>query len=254
MNEKKIQLQWEAAGGKNKFAVKECRMYSQNGEDSVVVRLLNMLYSNFVGNEKYYVEIGAGDGGECNTHILRSHFEWQGLMIDNNNQNLEINLRQHLATSENIVGLMKQYGVPPKFNLLSIDIDFNDFYILREVVQEYKTDIIVLEYNATHLPTEDKVVLYDDKDGWRGTNYFGASLLAFYRLLSKFGYSLVYAERMGVNAFFVSNDIIESTNSIFPNINNVEAIYRLPRYGSGPNGGHNADPSNREYVSSYSIL
>jgi hypothetical protein len=42
-----------------------------------------------------------------------------------------------------------------------------------------------VEYNATHLPNEDKVVEYDPYFSGDSTNYFGASILAFYNLAQK---------------------------------------------------------------------
>jgi hypothetical protein len=33
------------------------------------------------------------------------------------------------------------------------------------------------------------------------------------------------------------------------NMNDVEKIYKYPKYGSGPNGGHIPDLHNRTYIS-----
>ena len=52
-----------------------------------------------------------------------------------------------------------KYNVPEHINLLSVDIDFNDFYCLKEILKHYKVDIIICEYNSSHLPNEDKIII-----------------------------------------------------------------------------------------------
>ena len=102
--------------------------------------------------------------------------------MDGSNENNSINLHKEFITRENIIYLFKKYKVPKHINLLCIDLDFNDYYILRKILPEYRTDIIICEYNSSHKPYEDKVVKYDANYMWDGTNYFGASLLAFQKL------------------------------------------------------------------------
>ena len=38
---------------------------------------------------------------------------------------------------------------------------------------------------------------------WDGSDYFGASIISFQKMLKLFGYTLVYCENMGINAFFI---------------------------------------------------
>ena len=45
--------------------------------------------------------------------------------------NSTINLHKEHITVENIVPIFHKYGVPTKFDLLSVDLDGLDFYILR---------------------------------------------------------------------------------------------------------------------------
>ena len=133
--------------------------------------------------------------------------------------------------------------------MLSIDIDYNDLYVFDALAKKYKPRVLVIEYNATHLPNEDKVVKYDPLGFWDYSNYYGASVLSLSKIAKKYGYSLVYAENMGVNLFFVRDDVLEQSPFTFKNVNDVEKIYKYPRYSNGPNGGHKADPLEREYVS-----
>lgn len=225
----------------------EFKKYSQNGEDGVIKKIFDC-----VGfTSRYYVEFGTESGVECNTRCLREN-GWKGLLMDGEHYNPEIGLYKEFITAENINHLFEKYSVPTEFDLLSIDIDFNDFYIWHEISKKYRPRVVVIEYNATHFPNEDKIVEYNPHGRWDGTNYFGASMLALYRLGQFHGYSLVYADAQGVNLFFIRNDVIAEAaknKHVFKNINEVRALYQAPKYSYGPNGGHRQDPYNRPYAS-----
>lgn len=223
----------------------ENKKYSQNNEDGIIEKIIDLIYGNNKYN-KYYVEFGVENGSECNTRNLREKYNWSGLLMDGSNMNNEINLKQEFLTKENIVQLFKKYKCPKHINLLSIDIDFNDFYLAKELLKEYTCDIIIVEYNSTHLPTEDKIIIYNSTQMWDGTNYFGASLLAYTKLLNKYNYTLIYCESTGTNAFYINNNFINKIN--INNVGNINLIYRPPKYGSGPNGGHRTDELNRQYI------
>lgn len=168
--------------------------------------------------------------------------------MDGAHENPSINLRKEFITKENVVDLFCKYNVPHNINLLSVDIDFNDFYCLKEILKNYKCDIIICEYNATHLPNEDKINIYDKNGGWDRSNYFGVSLLSLTKLGEKYDYSLVYCDKKGVNSFFIHNDIIKNKNLEFKGMGDISQIYRPAGYGIGPNGGHPKDPYDRKYV------
>jgi hypothetical protein len=231
----------------------EKKIFSQNGEDGVLEAIFNTIGEM----NRYYVEFGTENGVECNTKYLREHHHWNGLLMDGGYQDESINLQREFITAENINALFQKYCVPKQFDLLSIDIDFNDWYVWHAIDSSYQPRVVVIEYNASHLPHEDRIVIYNPYGRWDGTNYFGASILALYKLGLQKGYSLVYANANGVNLFFIRNDIIEEckTRGIeFLSLNDVNAIYRLPGYGNGPMGGHYQDPLQRIFIDSSSAF
>lgn len=224
----------------NNINIFEQKIYSQNGEDGI----LKIIFDKIGTNNKFCVEFGVQDGTECNTKYLIEMKCWDFLHMDCGD-NLNPSIKKETVTTENINFLFKKYIVPNEFDLLSIDIDFNDYWVWK-AIDGYSPRVVVIEYNASIPPTESKTIKYDPNAQWDGTNYFGASLLALVKLGKKKGYTLIGCENNGVNAFFVRNDLIKN-NFV---IKNVEEFYKPPRYGKKVNGkfiGH--PPSDKLMIS-----
>lgn len=219
---------------KNKLTGFEKKIFSQNGEDGIITAIFNA-----IGIKNYYfVEFGVGDGTECNTRLLREN-GWQGLWMDGMSSS-NTNIQHEIVTAENINSLFEKYCVPNEFDLLSIDIDSNDYWIYKAIDRKYSPRVIVVEYNGSYPPPQSKTVLYDPHLTWRGTDYFGASLNAWVNILSKRGYSLVGCESRGVNAFFIKNELI--CKPFMPL--DADQAFISPQYGqkSGDNWvGHRSD-------------
>jgi len=168
--------------------------FSQNGEDGVIARLLE-----HVGvTNRFYVELGTGNGDECNTRYLRER-GWSGVMLDCAYENPALDLHQEFITAANVNGLMAKYGVPDSFDLLSIDIDGNDYWVWNALAARYRPRVVVIEYNAA-VPSNVAVSMpYAADHHWAGQDNTGQSLLALRNLSISKGYSLVYAD--APNAF-----------------------------------------------------
>ena len=114
-------------------------------------------------------------------------------------------------TAENIEELFGRAKVPEEMDLLSIDIDRNDYYVWEKITH-YRPRVVIVEYNSVVPPTMSWVVPYDPKAyGWAkfgNLQHNGASLKALEELGAKKGYSLVGCDLCGVNAFFVRNDLL----------------------------------------------
>jgi hypothetical protein len=152
-------------------------------------------------------------------------------------------VKKEFITAENIVALFMKYDVPvgTSPDLLSVDIDFNDFWVLKTILEAgYRFRVVAVEVNSHVGPREAKVVKYDAEGSWDAeSDYSGASVLAMAKLLEAgYGYKLVYCESHGVNCFFVRGDLWgeglegESLEA------KVERMYRPPNYfGQGCDGG-----------------
>jgi len=143
---------------------------------------------------------------------------------------------QECVTAENIQALFRKYQVPRVFDLLSIDIDGNDYWVWKTIA-DYHPRVVVIEYNSTIPPTESKSVPYDPNYMWDGsTNYFGASLLALARLGDQKEYTLVGCDSSGTNAFFVKQELVRGRFLV----KDVLPLYRPPSAFDGQ--GHPRDP------------
>jgi len=199
----------------------ERKVFSQNGEDGVI----EAIFAEIGTTNRYFVEFGCEEAVECNTAYLLTQ-GWQGLLMDyfGISKNPLADVKKEFITAENINELFQKYNVPPHFDLCSIDIDGNDLYVWQALV--YRPRVMLIEYNSHVPPHLCRSIKYDPMFQWPGTDYFGASLLALQRLGERKGYTLVYCERAGANAFFLANEVLPKDFVPKP----IEQIYRRPNY------------------------
>jgi Glycosyltransferase sugar-binding region containing DXD motif len=205
----------------------ERKVFSQNGEDGITLRLLDLIGCH----EGFYLEIGTESGAECNTRILRGRPGFTGLLLDGKFEDPAIHLHREHVTAENIAGICDRYSVPREVALLSIDIDGNDYWIWKALAPRLTAALVIIEYNAALGPSEHRVMPYDPDFRWDGTDGYGASISALTALGNELGYTLVYAECRGVNLFFVNQSILQRQGLVFRNQNAPSQLYRPPRHG-----------------------
>jgi hypothetical protein len=193
----------------------EHRVYSQNGEDGI----LEEIFQRIGTTNRYFVEFGIEDGAQCNCRRLVESGGWSGLWIEASSQlahkarqrfsGFPVQVRQGFVTRDNIADLLRDAGVPQQPDLLSIDIDGNDYWVWESISRPYAPRVVLIEYNASITPGGDWVMPYRSDHVWDGSNHFGASLDAMDRLGERLGYVLVGCDSRGVNAFFVRKDEAE---------------------------------------------
>jgi len=180
----------------------EKRYSSQNGEDGI----LQAVFAAVGETDRSFVEFGVEDGAVCNTAYLR-RCGWDGLQMDPGDPPAP-GVRREFVTAENIERLLDKYAVPREPDLLSIDVDGNDYWIWKAIVSR-RPRVVVIEYNADIPAAESRTIAYDPAFRWDGTDYYGASLAALARLGRGKGYALVGCDSRGVNAFFVRAELAE---------------------------------------------
>ena len=142
------------------------------------------------------------DGGEENIRSVKGTFADQ---ISSG----RLKLRQVFITKANINQLIRESGAAPEPDLLSIDIDGNDYWVW-EALDVICPRVVVIEYNATFRPPHRIVQEYQPDYHWKSNAYFGASLKALEELGTKKGYCLVGCNFTGINAFFIRQDLVQN--------------------------------------------
>lgn len=183
----------------------ENKIYSQNGEDGVI----DYIFSKIGTTNKIAVEFGIGDGQETNTRNLADQgwttFWFDSLHADQIPPNCRFT--NQLLTVDNIVPAFDKQHIPKEFDLLSIDVDGNDYH-LRQALHNYRPRVCVIEYNGSHAPDVEYIMPRRDDHRWKLWDLdFGASLLSLTKQANNLGYDLVYCDQRGVNAFFIRQDI-----------------------------------------------
>jgi hypothetical protein len=220
----------------------EFKVYSQNGEDGIIEEIFRRIGTT----DKFFVEFGVGNGLENNTAYLLVK-DWSGLWLEGHHPSVEfihrefaraiaakqLRVQETFITAENIVALFEQNAVPVEFDMLSIDIDGNDYHVWK-ALERYRPRVVVMEYNATFPPPTVWIKKYDPTWMWDGSIGFGASLKAFEQLGAEKGYSLVGCNFAGANAFFVRNDLLgENFYAPFTAEEHFEPHRSYLRYTSG---------------------
>jgi|SRR5579872_4779234 len=175
----------------------ERRESSQNGEDGVIAAMCP--------EPGYFVEFGCDDAVECNCAALLRR-RWRGLLMDGAgcSWNRRAKVEKEFVTAENVEELFAKHAVPRRFDFLSIDIDGNDYWVWKALVG-WRPRVVCIEYNSHYGCEEALSIRYNSAHVWRWTDYYGATLKALADLGAAKGYTLVYCDAAGCNAFFAED-------------------------------------------------
>lgn len=168
---------------------------SQYGEDGI----LNKIFDIIGQCDKWCVEFGSWDGKTCsNTYNFIKEKEYSAVLIEANPKRfrgLQNNFRENkkVICLNRFVGfenedcldlILKETPVPKNFDLLSIDIDGNDYHVW-DAVKEYNPKVVIIEFNPTIPKSVEFVQPKDMRIGQ------GSSLLAINKLAKTKGYELI---------------------------------------------------------------
>lgn len=224
----------------------ERNIQSQFGEDGVIEEIFKR-----IGNQnKICIEFGAWDGIHLsNTWNLWSNHDWSALLIEGVSDKFDtlvantksfakvkpLNVFVTLNGENSLDSIFTRVGFPTDIDLLSIDIDSDDYYIF-ENLKNYRPRLVVVEYNPTIPPHLEIVQQPGD--------YYGCSALALHKLAKLKRYQLVHMT--DTNMFFVRSEDFDKMNvneselyNLFPfqNLTNVLSSYdgqtfinRMPVY------------------------
>ena len=211
-----------AARQPDNLAVHGRKTYSQNDEDGIIAAIFAR-----IDHRRTFMEIGVQDGRECNTHLLLVD-HWRGAWVEADPdmcRSIEaalggrsfpgaFELIQDFVAPENITALYRKVctfvGVD-ELDFFSLDIDSNDIYVLEKLLEDSgRPAVLSLEYQGAFPPPQDVRVTFVPGRTWAEDDYYGASLQAFVNVCALFGYKLLTCSVVGVNAFFVREDLAAS--------------------------------------------
>jgi len=224
------------------------RVFSQNDEDGILLYIFSLLGTT----NRLFVEIGTQDGRECNCANLAINFGWHGLFADADHTAVTAGKKFYswynrdtglyppkficsMVSPENVNPLIRDAGFEGDIDLLSIDIDGNDYWVW-EAIDVISPRVVVIE---THVEfgLNDIVIPYKanpDKE------YHGASPVAMQRIAAKKGYRLIGANRFGFNTFYVKTDLGKEilptipVEEVIQHHRNREVAYSLDQIRSLP--------------------
>jgi hypothetical protein len=194
----------------------EFKVFSQAGEDGIISEIFNRIGTT----NKFFVEFGVGNGLENNSAYLLVK-GWQGYWIEGSERfcksirqsfkdliaNQQLTLKNTFITAANIEDLFREGNVPTELDLLSIDINGNDYWVWQAITN-YRPRVVIVEYNAIYPPESSWVMQYNPSHQWKYNSHVGSSLKALEKLGHQQGYKLVGCSFSGVNAFFVREDLL----------------------------------------------
>ncbi len=193
------------------------KVYSQCDEDGLIAEI----FERIGVTSRTFVEIGVGDGTENNSLALL-FAGWSGVWVEASSasvKRIRKGLRRTLAsgrlrlvgeavTRENADDLLRPVVPAEEIDLLSIDIDGNDFHVWQAITV-VRPRVVVMEYNGKFRPPVEYCMPYDATHRWRGDDEYGASLAFLANRLGERGYRLVGCGISGVNAYFVREDLLQ---------------------------------------------
>ncbi len=178
---------------------------SQYGEDGILEKVLEVIGET----DGWCVEFGSWDGRKCsNTFHLIDQKGYSAVLIEGDRKRFKdllatfgkngtvipINAYVGFGADDSLDIILSRTGIPTNFDLLSIDIDGNDYHVWNALTR-YKPKVVIIEFNPTIPPCVEFVQPADAR------LCQGSSLLSLAKLARAKGYELVCAT--STNAIFV---------------------------------------------------
>jgi hypothetical protein len=200
--------------------------FSQYGEDGVLAFVL----SKIPDTTGWCVELGAWDGKyKSNTYYFISQQNYHGVMIEADPLKYKFlceNMKAYDTICVNVFvrpegenklnNILSQTPIPKDFDLLSIDVDGDDYHIWQSL-DNYQPKVVIVEINIRDKPGVKRI----NKPGspivrgstgmsissmWGITGYIGTSISSMAELAISKQYSLL--ANVGCNAIFVQREYL----------------------------------------------
>ena len=214
------------------------KVYSQFEEDGIILYILSMIGFK----TRRVVEMCCGSGSECMATNLILNHGFDGFLFDGNTENIRGAhaffgkrrdcvlyppvLTEAWITAENVNDLLIAAGCGGQVDLLSLDLDGNDYWILNAIDVIQPRLLVVETHNI--IPAEKSLTIEYDPNFYSWTkmehekDYRSVSLLAMQKLCKRRGYRMIGAHRHGFNVFFLNEK--EEGKRFFPEVS-IDVIH-----------------------------
>ena len=165
--------------------------------------------------QRTVVDIGAGNGVRWSNTYSLFLSGWKGVGIEADAgkyaglerayKNLpDARACHQIADPNNIVGLLRSLGIEKDFGVLSVDIDGNDYWVLRAILSEFRPALVVTEINEKIPPPLRFLCKYAPSPQLRH-HFFGYSIAVLQDLCEEFEYGILELEYN--NAFIAPREL-----------------------------------------------
>ena len=168
------------------------KVFSQSDEDGI----LNEIFKRIGTTNKKFLEFGVNSTNNNTTSLLLN--AWTGVWLEASNSKVKkikkkyeaflkkkkLKIYKKKITAENINSVIKSVHLKGRIDLLSIDIDGNELYLLNKLSQ-IKPRVIIVEYNSKFPPPIKKTIKYSPSFIWKYDDYSGSSLQSLTDNLNK---------------------------------------------------------------------
>ncbi|MBX9785495.1 MAG: hypothetical protein K2X48_19605 [Chitinophagaceae bacterium] len=191
-------------------------VFTSHNEDGIIQFLIAKLPAL---QNPVFIDIGSNDCINSNCANLAFHHQWKGVFIDGNLKLIkrgkhiynaalperkgEFDFLNIIVTPENIDLLLKENPKSKNADLLSIDLDGNDYHIWN-AIKSISPKIVITEVQIEKGLTKFIPAYEKTFEKYESNTPKGASPLSMIELAKSKGYELAAFNTKGFNLFFVA--------------------------------------------------
>ena len=194
---------------------------SQNGEDGIIAEVFKRIGTK----NELCVEFGSWDGKHLsNTWDLWNNNGWKAILIEGDKSKfseLSNSVKEYprvtasntfveIDGEDSLDSILTRHSAPERFDLLSVDIDGDDYYIFKSL-KKFTPRVVVIEFNAT-IPPFTEVVQEPGE-------FFGASALSILNLAHEKKYRIVTCTE--TNCILVNDADFHKLGIVEPKLKNI---------------------------------
>lgn len=187
--------------------------FSRSSEEEILGKYIEQLLPP--NHPKTVVDIGAGNGIRWSNTYSLFLSGWEGVGIEADSRKFARLKRAYknlpgvvachqTADPDNVVPLLRSLGIDKNFSVLSLDIDGNDYWVLKAVLAEFRPSLVVTEINEK-IPPPLRFLFKFDRDSKLRHHFFGYSISVLEDLCKETDYGILDLEYN--NAFIAPHEL-----------------------------------------------